>query len=290
MNHTLASSHPFTLPCVRRAVAALGALALQPALAVSVVPATDLAQWVCAGHCGTSAAQGDISLSPLASAAYGYVSTSGSEALGTSPLALDANSRGDGTENNGSRWASPAFSANAGDQLDLRFNYVSTDGKGFDDYAWARVTDAGSGAVVSWLFTARSSNSSTGRIVPGDVLRREDFDPDVAIVDFDSYQFTSKTVDDPIDWSPLGFSNGTCWRDNAAGCGYTGWLHSQVSFANPGDYRVELGVVNWGDYAFDSGLAFDFAGLTAPVPEPAPASLALLGAAALMCFRWRAGR
>ena len=37
--------------------------------------------------------------------------------------------------------------AAAGDTLSLYFSYVSTDGKGFDDYAWARLVTADSGAT-----------------------------------------------------------------------------------------------------------------------------------------------
>lgn len=207
-------------------------------------------------------------LSPLASAAYGYVATAGSASYGTSPLVLDSNSRG--IETNGSRMLFAPFPAQAGDRIDVLFNYVSTDGKGFDDYAWARLVDADTQTLVAWLFTARSSNSATGNIVPGDVLRRDEFDPRQVIVNYDDFDFTSKTVDDPIDWAPLGASNGTCRRDNAPGCGFTGWLQSRHSFAQAGQYRLEVGVVNWGDEAYDSGLAFDVRGLTAAVPEPAP--------------------
>jgi hypothetical protein len=278
-----------TLPphLIRAALAAAFALAASPSQAIAVAPPPDLAGWVCTGSCGASAADGDIVLSPLGNPQYGWVGTSDSAAFGVSPLALDANSRGNGVENNGSRFVSGAFHANAGDRLDLRFNYVSTDGKGFDDYAWARVVDAGSNALVAWLFTARSSNSSTGKIVPGDVVDKKAFDPDVVIVDYKDYNFTSKTVEDPIDWSRLGFSNGSCWKDNAPGCGFTGWLHSRVSFAAAGNYRVEVGVVNWGDSAYDSGLAFDFAGLVSTVPEPQSFMLALAG---LALFAWRGRR
>ena len=255
-------------------IAAL-ALAVPAAFAANVAPPADLGGWTCTGNCGASGADGDITLSPLGNAAYGWVSTAGSSAFGVSPLALSDNK--EGVETNGSSFVSGSFSAQAGDRFDMRFNYVSTDGKGFDDYAWARLVDATTGQTAAWLFTARSSNSNTGNIVPGDVLDKKDFDPRDVIVDYDDFRFTSKTSDDPIDWSRLGDSNGTCWRDNAPGCGFTGWLHSQVTFAAGGSYRVELGVVNWGDQAFDSGLAFDYAGLTPAVPEPATFVLALMG-------------
>ena len=42
----------------------------------------------------------------------------------------------------------------------MQFNFLSTDGKGYDDYAWARLVNADQGNLtVAWLFTARSTNS-----------------------------------------------------------------------------------------------------------------------------------
>lgn len=266
-------------------MAALVLACAGPAHAVSVTPPGDLAGWTCTGQCGASAAQGDISLSPFGSAMVGYVATAGSSVYGVSPLVLDDNSRG--IETNGSTIVSGAFRAAQGDRIAVQFNYVSTDGKGFDDYAWARLVNADDGALVAWLFTARSSNSSTGNIVPGDVLDRDDFDPRNVIVNYDDFEFNSKTSSDPVDWAPLGASNGTCWRDNAPGCGYTGWLESRHSFAAGGDYRLEVGIVNWGDEAYDSALAFDVVGLTSAVPEPAAWQL-LLGAALLAGIKRRA--
>lgn len=247
---------------------------------------SQLADWQCLGHCGSSASDGDISLSPLGNSRYAFVSTADSAAFGVSPLQLDPGGKGNGVENNGSRLRSSTFLASAGDVLDMRFNYVSTDGKGFDDYAWARVVNAADNSLVAWLFTARSSNSSTGKIVPGDVLRKSEFDPDQIIVDYDQFEFHSKDASDQVDWSPLGASNQSCWRDNAPGCGYTDWLHSRYSFASGGSFRVEVGVVNWGDSAYDSGLAFDFTGLSdAPVPEPSSIGLLLLGLGLLSARR-----
>lgn len=271
--------------------AALPVLLLATATAQALPLSPDLARWTCTGVCSATASDGDIVLSPTGSAKYGFVTTAESLATGVSPLSLDPNSRGGGTETNGSSYRSPLFTAAANETLSIWFNYVSTDGKGYDDYAWARLIDASTSATVAWLFVAESTNSGTHNIVPGSVLRRSEFDADAVIVDFKSWNYHSKTSTDQIDWSPLGFSNGTCWRDNADGCGYTGWLNSQLNIAAAGSFRLEVGVVNWGDGAYDSGLAFDFNGLVATnVPEPAalPTMLAGLAALALIALRRRA--
>jgi hypothetical protein len=263
-----------------------------PTVALPLTLPSALGDWACAGHCGSSAADGDIGVSAFGSARYGYVSTADSSATGVSPLALDSNKTG--SETNGSRMLSGAFSANAGDTLEMRFNYVSTDGKGFDDYSWARLLNATDGSLVSWLFTARSTNSGPGKIVAGDVVDEDDFDPDTALIGFKDWRYNSKDAADPVNWSPLGVSNLSCWEDNAAGCGNTGWLLSRHAFAAGGSYRVEVGVVNWGDTAYDSGLAFDYAGATAPVvaspvPEPSTWALMACGVALLGAARHRRG-
>ena len=260
--------------------AALALLVAGPARAANVTPTADLADWACTGACGSTAPAGDVSASPTGNARIGYVTTFGAQASGVSPIALSSNSTASGSETNGSSYLSGSFAAAQGDQLAMHFNYVSTDGKGYDDYAWARVVNAADNALVAWLFTARSTNGGTKNVVPGDVLDKDVFDPREVIVDYKSdFDFTSKTSDDPVDFSVLGSSNGTCWRDNAPGCGYTGWLESRMTFAAAGNYRIELGVTNWGDEAYDSALAFDYAGLTATAPVPEPGTLPLMAAA-----------
>ncbi|HEY9191910.1 MAG TPA: NF038132 family protein [Methyloversatilis sp.] len=258
------------------AMATLSGLCSQAVSAATVAPPSDLADWVCTGSCGSLAQDGDVTLSPLGNAKYGYVTTGYSEAFGVSPLSLSDNKVG--AETNGSRIVSGTFSANADDSLNIQFNFVSTDGKGYDDYAWARVLNASDNSLVAWIFTARATNSGSNKIIPGDVVSTTEFNPRDTLVNYDAYEFTSKTAN----WSALGSYNNICWQTDAKGCGFTGWLESSIQFAQAGSYKLEIGVTNWGDTAYDTGLAFDFQNLSdsriaAPVPEPASASLFLAG-------------
>lgn len=265
------------------------ALAASAGHTANVVPPGTQADGSCLGQCGTSALQGDLQASPLAHSQVGFVSTAGAAVYGVSPLQLDSNSRGNGSENNGSAWRSGSFNANAGDPLNLQFNYFSTDGKGYDDHAWARLLNASDLSLVAWVFTARSSNSGTKGIVPGDVVDKSAFDPKNTLLNYDDHDFNSQDASDPVNWAMLGASNQSCWSDNANGCGYTGWLHSRHSFTAGGPYVLEVGVVNWGDTAYDSALAFDFQGLTSAVPEPSTA-LTLWGGLASLAFLARRRR
>jgi hypothetical protein len=239
----------------------------------------DLSTWTCLGQCGSSPADGDVTLSPLGNARYGYLTTAESAALHVSPLNI-SESGGSGstfTDTNGTLIRSAAFDAQAGDTVSAYFNYVSTDGKGFDDYAWARLTNASDNSLVAWMFTARSTNSSKQSIVPGDL--KVGFDPDATLLNYADFNFQTRNLDgSPVSWAALGNSNGTCWRNDAEGCGFTGWLQSQVTLSSAGRYRLEIGVVNFGDQAFDSGLAFDMVNLKAAsstVPEPGTLAMAL---------------
>lgn len=250
-------------------------LTAQTAQAAAVRLPGDLIDWTCTGECASLGPDGDIGASPIGSPLYGYVTTAGSGSFDVSPLSAGDNKVG--VETNGSRFLSGSFTAAAGDVLTMQFNYVSTDGNGYDDYAWARVIDD-SDALVGWVFSARSTNSGSKQIVPGDLLKKDEFDPDEIITGYDDFEFNSKVAD----WSPLGGSNNACWEDDAKGCGNTGWMESRFTFSQSGEFRLEVGVVNWGDTAFDSGLAFDYANLAdttvyPPVPEPGRPALLLAG-------------
>ena len=141
-----------------------------------------------------------------------------------------------------------------------------------------------------WLFTARSTNANKQSIVPGDL--EVGFDPDAVIVNYDDFDFQVRNLETPtpIQWSALGDENGLCWRDDAPGCGFTGWLQSRVTVSDAGWYRLEVGVVNFGDELYASGMAFDVAGLTpvaTPVPEPSTGWLTLAGVCGVWVSRHR---
>ena len=147
-----------------------------------------------------------------------------------------------GMETNGSTLATSVFSASAGTALSFYFNYVTSDGAGFSDYAWAELFNS-SKTPVALLFTARTEPS--GSIVPGTGLPNP-----LATLNPGSVPI----IGGGPAWSPLGPSSGTCFD---AGCGYTGWVNSSYVIPTAGDYYLEIGAVNWQDKAFDSGLALD---------------------------------
>jgi hypothetical protein len=219
--------------------------------------------WTCAGTCGSLGANGVVTLSPTGNSSYQYVTTDSSSA--TAPLPSGAL----GGETNGSSLATTVFSATSGTALNFYFNYVTSDGAGFADYAWAELYSSAN-TPVALLFTARTL--PVGTIVPGSGL------PEPAAT------LTPGSV--PIisggpAWSPLGVSSGACY---ASGCGYTGWIGSSYVIAAAGDYYLKVGVTNWSDQAFASGLAMDGVTvggvpITPPTPGtvPEPSTLVLLG-------------
>lgn len=220
----------------------------------SGIPAT----WSCTGNCGALGANGDVTASPEGGN-YGWVaSNTGITGLGLAGIG--------GTD--GSRLRSGVFSASAGDDLVFYFNYVTSDGAGYADYAWSRLLDSSLNQVAV-LFTARTTPG--GNTVPGFGLPAIAATVEPAIV--------TVTSGGP-DWSPLGGYSGSCY---STGCGYTGWVRSTYEILAAGNYILEFGVVDWSDQYYDSGMAFD--GITVagvpidddPVTVPEPASMALLG-------------
>ncbi len=223
------------------------------------------AGWTCVGNCGSSAPDGVVGASPfVGSSGHQWVSTSG----GTNGVGGLAGVGGSGTPVNGSTLSTSLFTVGANAPLTFFFNYVTSDGAGFADYAWARLLDS-SNNQASLLFTARTVSS--GSIVPG--------------FSMPSPNATLTPASVPIiggapSWSPLGASSGTCF---ASGCGYTGWVQSSFQIANAGQYRLQIGVTNWNDGLYQSGLALDgvVAGGIAIIPPsgiPEPTTLVLVPA------------
>ncbi|WP_426342792.1 NF038132 family protein [Pseudoduganella sp. S-14] len=229
------------------------------------------APWRCTGKCGTLGANGVVGLAPGGGSAYGWISTYNS----TSAVALPG-AGGVAGANNGSILRSVSFMADANAALDFRFNYVTTDGAGYADYAWARLLDADD-RQVALLFTARTSED--GNAIPG-----FDMPPSEATLT----PFPVAVAPGQTMWAPLGPDSDECYD---AGCGATGWVRGQYAIANAGKYRLEFGVTNWDDRDFDSGLAFDaitVSGAPLPIPEPGPYAMLLAGLAMLGTLKRRA--
>jgi hypothetical protein len=148
----------------------------------------------------------------------------------------------------------------------------------FPTNAWAELLNS-SKTPVALLFTARTE--PTGSIVPGTGLPNP-----LATL----HPGSVPIIGGGPSWSPLGPSSGTCVD---TGCGYTGWVNLSYVIPNARNYYHEIGVTNWDDTLFDSGLAVD--GVTIggvpispsgppPTTTPEPGTLALvsLGLAGLV--------
>lgn len=276
-----------SLPLFLLALAALAA----PTAQAAAVSLSGLS-WTATGTAGLIEGTTTVPVSSTGNTPFGYLTTTGG-VQDMSPLHLKTDGKGSEASENGSRIRSGVFSASRGDSLSLQFNFVSTDGRGYEDYAWARLVHAGSDTTAAWLYTARSDRSARGSVVPGNVLKRQTDgslpdELDAVLNKGNSVGFdVSSTV-----WAPLGGWSGSCWT-SANTCGPSGWIESAYDFADGGDFVLEMGVVNWGDEAFDSALAFDFSGLRAAdfsglrvldpstdggtVPTPATPALVLAG-------------
>lgn len=197
------------------------------------------AQAQCVGNCGTAGANGDITASPIGGQ-YNFVSTVGGIA-GAGQL-----SGVGGT--NGSSNTTSNFSALASSTLSFYFNYVTSDGSGFSDYAWAQLQTTG-GASVATLFSARTT--PTGDTVPGFGLP-----PLLATLQPATTPIQLGAFANGPTWAQLGSDSGACFSGRGNGCGFTGWILATYTIETAGDYRLAFGVTNSVDTDFDSGLAY----------------------------------
>lgn len=223
----------------------------------------------CYGNCGTASANGVVT-APPGGGTYSFVSTNlGITGGGTLPGGSL------GAETNGSTLTSSIFSSGAGSLLEFNFNYVTSDGAGYSDYAWAALINAGDNSLEAMLFTARTRTS--GSIVPGFGMPAN-----AATLTPPSVGISSGT-----NWAQLGASSGTCY---ASGCGYTGWINSQYTVATAGNYYVAYGVSNWADGFYDSGMAISGTRIGETVveipsgdtPEPGTISMLVAGLGATL--------
>ncbi|WP_308912065.1 NF038132 family protein [Pseudokordiimonas caeni] len=241
----------------------LGSSAL--ALGLALIPSGAVYADTCTGNCGTLGANGVVTTPPVGGD-YTYVSSSGG---------IGGVGQIDGVGGtDGSLYETSSFTANEGSVLEFYFNFVTSDGAGYADYAWAALNDGVDDLI---LFTARTTTS--GDTVPGFSL------PGLApgvVLDPTS---TPIIGGGPV-WSPLGGYSGSCYN---AGCGYTGWVKSTYTFDTGGMYTLKFGVTDWSDGIYDSGMAFagaqiDDEGIgdigTPPqggIPEPATWLMMIMG-------------
>ena len=228
-----------------------------------LLPATSALADTCIGICGTAGADGVVTAPPSGAGSYRWISISG----GSSSF----KGLGVGGETNGSLFTTSTFASAAGDPLNFYFNYVTSDGAGFADYAYAQLL-SDTDAVIATLFSARTQPAGNGNVVPGFGLPGH-----LATL---TPATTPITAGGPT-WSPLGSSSGQCFDD---GCGYTGWIGSTYTISDAGLYKLAFGVVNWDDTAFDTGLAIDGITInnvpidpTGGIPEPTTWAMMILG-------------
>ncbi len=227
----------------------------------------------CIGTCGTDTGNGDILAAPGYNS-YSYVtSTNGVTGGGTIPVGAT------GAETNGSTLTTATFFANPGDILSFNFNYITSDGAGFSDYAWAELETA-AGVPVALLFTAETQPN-------GNTAPAPDLPKPVATLN----PAAAPIKGNATNWSQLGGSSGQCY---SGGCGSTGWISSLYTVTTAGNYQLAFGATNQLDTGYDTGLAI--AGITiagqavgtADIPEPSTFALLAMGFAGLGIVRRKA--
>lgn len=187
------------------------------------------------GTAGIGSANGDITASPMGSK-YVYVTTAGSSFVGAG-LGL-------ANDNTGSELTTNSFTGASGEILDLYFNFVTSDGSSFVDYAYVILNNLTTG-TNALLFTARTNSAAGGNTVPGEGL--PPLAPGLVLT-----PATTPIIVGETDWSELGPESGECF---GAGCGQTGWVQAVYALSANSTYSLTFGVVNWDDEILASGLA-----------------------------------
>lgn len=204
------------------------------------------------GNSGVAGPNGVVTAPPADGPTYRYVSTLG----GVTGAGQIAGAGG----TNGSSYTTDVFTANSGSILTFYFNYVTSDGSGFSDYAWSALLNNTGTSVVDYIFSARTTPS--GDTVPGFGLPGLN-----AVLTPGS---TPIIPGGPV-WAQLGSDSGRCFSGVGNGCGYTGWIKATYTIEEAGEYRIGFGVSNITDTQFQSGLAFTSSIVDGEVIDPTPA-------------------
>ena len=238
----------------------------------------------CVGTCGTDVANGDVALPPGFSS-YQYVTTTGGPSGGGNLPSVFGPPGVNST--NGSTYTTGPFSTTTGELINFEFNYITSDGSGFPDYAWAALmsTTGGNNYLIFSAQTQPTGNTVPGSTLPPLALGASLIPPTSPITPGSGTQCGSGTCNSPAGgpvWSELGSYSGDCW---AYGCGQTGWIESLFSGEVVGTYDLQFGVSNSNDTLYDSGLAFagvEVGGkpIISPTPEPSTLSFFAIGLAA----------
>ena len=250
-------------------VLGIAALVAAPfAASAATTPGLLPAGWTFVGNAGSGTSDGDV-IAPPVPGGYTYISTSGG-VDGVGQIVGVA----DGT--NGSSMTSNTFTAVAGDVLQFFFNFVTSDGAEFADYAWAELNNLTAPSSFL-LFSARTTPG--GDTVPGFGLPDVGAGVDVGV---------AAIIDGAPEWSALGASSNGCW---SLGCGYTGWVSASYKIVTDGDYSLGFGVTNFFDTNFDTGLAVAGANIggtpISPIPLPAAGWLLVAALGGLGVLRRR---